>query len=231
MSAEEHKENIHSGHRERLRKRFLQSGLAGFEDHTVLELLLFYAIPRSDTNGIAHRLIETFGGLDAVFGAPPEALMQVDGIGEKAAVLIRLSAEAARRARLSKQDPHTVIRTSEDAAAVLIPQFMHLPDESVVLLCLDPKNRVIDAVTLTRGGPASASVDIRHIAEAAILRKATAVILSHNHPNGSPFPSEEDRETTAAVRGALAPLGIALLDHVIVAGEQYFSLADHDMFA
>lgn len=222
----------HDGHRDRMRRRFLQQGLSGFDDHNVLELLLFYAVPRKDTNLLAHRLIDTFGGLDAVFEASPEALMQVEGIGESAAVLIHLVPEAFRRASMAGTRPgRSVCSTPEAAARFLIPQFLNRSGESLLLVCLDPKNRVLDCRALSSGGPLSVAVGVRQIVETAILHNAAAVILSHNHPGGYARPSEEDIGTTLQVRDALAPLGIALHDHIIVAGDEYFSMADEGMLS
>lgn len=112
---------VHDGHRERMKSRFVEAGLDGFNDHNALEMLLFYAVPRKDTNELAHRLLKQFGSLASVFEAKHEELMRVDGIGENAATLIKLIPEVSRRYLLTKSLPTKVIRRSEDAGAYLSP--------------------------------------------------------------------------------------------------------------
>ena len=219
----------HDGHRKRMKQRFLRHGLSSFDDHTVLELLLFYAQPRKDTNPIAHRLMDTFGSLDAVFEASPEALMKVEGVGESAAVLIHLVPEAARRYRIAKEDPGRIISCAEDAGQYLVPRFLNCRGEAVYLLCLDAKHRLLDCRELGSGDPSSVLLSIRHIAELALMQNASAVILAHNHPNGLAIPSQEDRTASIRVRDALAALNITLLDHIIVADEDFVSMAESGM--
>ena len=219
----------HDGHRARMKKRFLRYGLASFEDHAVLELLLFYAIPRSDTNLQAHRLIDAFGSLDGVFDATPEALMKVDGVGENAALLIRLVPEAARRYRIAREARGVVLTTPEEAGRYLLPRFLNAREETLYLVCLDPKQRVIDCRQLGTGELMMLNLNVRQITEVALMRNAAAVILAHNHPNGLAHPSQEDRDATRLVYNTLLPLHITLLDHIIVAGEDFFSMSDSNM--
>ena len=216
----------HDGHRSRMKKRFLHYGLSNFDDHNVLELLLFYAQPRKDTNALAHRLMQTFGSLDAVFEATPEALMKVDGVGESAAILIHLVPEAARRYRIAKETPGTILGSSKDVGQYMIPRFLNCRGEAVYMLCLDPKHRVIGCHELSSGSPTSVSVTVRQIVEIALTQNAAAVILAHNHPNGLALPSPEDNASTQRIRNALALVNIPLLDHIIVSGEDFVSMAD-----
>ena len=217
---------IHEGHRSRMKKRFLRYGLSGFDDHNVLELLLFYAQPRQDTNATAHRLMETFGSLDGVFEAPPEALMSVKGVGENAAALIRLVPEAARRYRIAKEAPGDILSSTEAAGRFLIPRFMSCTEETVYLVCMDSRLKVIDCRRLGSGSTVSAQLSIRQIVQTALMQNATAAILAHNHTSGIALPSAEDERTTLQVRDALALVGVSLVDHIIVAGEDFISLAD-----
>ncbi len=219
----------HDGHRARMKKRFLRHGLANFEDHAVLELLLFYAIPRSDTNPLAHRLIKTFGSLQAVFDASPEALMKVEGVGENAALLIHLVPAAATRYRIAKDSPGTILRTPAEAGQFILPWFFDSREETAYIICLDPKQRVIDCQKLGDGGLTTVELNVRRIAEIALMKNAASVILAHNHPNGLAIPSMEDREATLRVHGALQPLQIALIDHIVVAGEDFVSMAESNM--
>lgn len=220
----------HDKHRQRVRRRFLSQGLDGFEDHNVLELLLFFALPRKDTNLLAHRLMDEFGSLDGVFEATPEALMKVNGIGESAATLIHLVPEASRRYLMAKEAPGAILSSVEEAGDFLIPRFMNCREETVYLVCLNAGLKVVDCSNLGSGSPTSAPINIRRILEIAIMRNATYVILAHNHTSGIALPSPEDEAATLMVRDALAPAGVILIDHIIVAGEDYVSLADDGVF-
>lgn len=207
---------LHDGHRQRKRERFLKQGADGLADHEVLELLLYYAIPRRDTNELAHRLIQHFGTLDAVFQAPPEALMQVSGIGENAAVLLNLVPAAQRCARRSVS-AERILNSVERCGAY----FMDLLDgqrrELLYQVCLDGKGKVLSCKCLSQGSADMTSLSIRQVVENALLSGAAGVVLGHNHPSGVALPSAEDRAATLQVRDALATMDIRLLDHIIVA--------------
>lgn len=220
---------VHDGHRERLRKNYLEHGLQPMHDINALELLLFYAIPRRDTNEIAHHLLDRFGSLDAVFSAPVEELREVDGIGESAAALLTLVPDIMKKSRLSKSRSMKQIRNSEDAGAYLLPYFMNEKDEVVYLLCLDSKRAVICCAEMGRGVVNSVDANIRRIVEKALRVRACSVILAHNHPDGIAIPSREDDAFTRALFNALETVGIRMEDHIIVADEDYISLADTGM--
>ncbi len=220
---------VHDGHRDRLRKSYLEHGLMSMNDINALELLLFYAIPRRDTNEIAHHLLERFGSLDAVFSAPVEELREVDGIGESAAALITLIPDIMKKSRLSKSREIRQIRSSEDAGAYLLPYFMNEKDEVVYLLCLDSKRAVICCTEMGRGVVNSVDASIRRIVEKALKVRACSAIIAHNHPDGIALPSREDDVFTRALYNALETVGIRLEDHIIIADEDYISVADTGM--
>jgi DNA repair protein RadC len=221
---------IHSGHRARVKQRFLRSGLDSFDDHQVLELLLFYAIPQRDVNELAHALLNHFGSLSAVFDAPEQELQQVPGIGENAAVLIKLLPQIGRRYLISKEADSGVIQTSAQAGRFLLPRFFAERDETVYLLCLDVKNKVLGCQCLFRGSINSAQISTRKIVEAALKYNASCVILAHNHPSGMALPSEEDYRTTERISAALRAVGIELRDHIVVADRDFVSMADSGVF-
>ena len=216
----------HDGHRERMRKRFVRYGLDSFNDHNVLELLLFYAQPRKDTNLMAHRLLDAFGSLDGVFDATPEALMAVEGVGEHAAALIHLVPAAAARYFQSKLQPGQILLDSQDAGRYLLPRFLTCRDETVFLVCMDAKLKVLDCRQLGQGSATTVAVSVRRIAQIALEQNASAVLLAHNHTSGLAVPSDEDVSVTLHIMRSLAPLGIRLTDHIIVAGDDFVSLAD-----
>ncbi len=220
---------VHDGHRARLRANFAENGLDGFNELNSLELLLFYAIPRRDTNELAHALLDRFDSLDGVFGASMRELMSVDGVGENTAALIRLIPEIMRKSRISKASEVKVIASSMQAGRYFVPRFLYQEDESLVLLCLDSQKRVISCVELSRGVVNSVEANVRKIVETALRYRAVCVIMSHNHPDGVALPSEEDNIITGQVSNALNSVSIPLVDHIIVAGEEYFSYADSGM--
>ena len=218
---------IHDGHREKMRQRFLKGGLEPFADHEALELLLYYAIPRRDTNPIAHALMDRYGSLSAVLAAPVEDLQKVEGIGESAAILLKLVPRLCAKARLADADrQELVLNTASRAGAYLLERFYGEQNEVIYQLCLDRKGKLLACERLSEGSSTAAELNIRRLVENALLSSASAVILSHNHPSGIALPSREDYATTQWVQEALRTIGVELLDHIIVAENDYVSLAD-----
>ena len=216
---------IHDGHREKMRRRFQETGLEGFADHEALELLLYYAIPRRDTNELAHRLLTRYGSLSALLQAPIEDLRRVEGVGESAAVLLKLVPAFVYKAQRSAGQ-ETVLNSTEKAGRYLLTCFAGERNEVIYQLCLDRKGKLLACKRLSEGGSAAAELNIRRLVENALISSASAVILSHNHPSGIALPSREDYTTTRRVQEALATIGVELLDHIIVAEDDYVSLAD-----
>ncbi len=220
------KDNAHAGHRERLRNRFCKEGLEHFEAHNILELLLFYAFAQKDTNEIAHRLLDHFGSLSAVFDASVEDLAAIEGMGKRSAVLIKLIPELFRAYEEDKNKERSVLDTAEKAFRFFLPKYIGRTDEFVLVACLDSACKVLCCEIVNQGTVSAAEVNVRKIAELAIRHHASGVILSHNHPNGMALASDEDIMTTDAVNYALKLIGIRLIDHIIVAGEHFVSFAD-----
>lgn len=218
---------IHDGHREKKRRQFLDHGLDSFADHEALELLLFYAIPRRDTNVTAHRLLEKFGTLDGVLSAPVEELCQVEGVGETAAALLKLVPQVYRRARLSAARQETILNSTRLAGDYLLCLFIgETHTEVLYQLCLDRKGKLLACRKVGTGGVSAVSVDIRKIVENALLTGASDVILAHNHPSGVALPSEDDYAATYQVREALRTVGVRLTDHIVVSDNDYVSMKD-----
>ena len=182
----------HNGHRARLRQRARETGLAGLADHEVLELILTYAIPRVDTNRTAHRLIHTFGSLSGVLEARYEDLRQVEGVGENAATLLTLFPSLTRRYLLSRTGEKPLLNTSERAGEYGRALFADCRVETLYLLCLDVKCRLLQAVKLAEGTIDRVPVQNREIIRAVLSTQAKNVLMMHNHPSGSLRPTAED---------------------------------------
>ena len=216
--------SIHDGHRQRMRERFLAEGLDNFSDIQVLELLLFYAVPRQDTNPIAHALLERFGTLAQVLETPVTELEKVKGVGHNAAVLLNLSTELGRRYQVSRMMQTRILASVEECGKYLVPRFFGRRNETVFILCLDAKCKVLGCVEVGEGSVNSAGVPVRRIVETALAYNATTVILAHNHPSGLALPSGEDVQTTHRVAAALNAVEISLADHIVVADDDFVSI-------
>ncbi len=222
--------SMHSGHRQRLKQQYLKNGLDGFTDIQVLELLLFYCIPRIDTNPIAHNLLDRFGSLDQVLDAPPEELQKVEGIGENAATFLSLITDAGRYYQIRRNENVKVLTSVPQCGRYLLPYFHGRTNETVFLLCLDAKCKVLACKELGEGSVNSASVPIRRIVETALMSKAVSVVLAHNHPSGLALPSHEDVLSTQRTAAALAAVEITLVDHIIVADGDFVTLGQSGLY-
>lgn len=220
--------SIHGGHRQRMKDRFMSHGLDNFDDHSVLELLLFFAQPRKDVNPIAHALLEHFGSLASVFDASADELSKVDGIGDSAATLIKLIPALSRRYQISKTSFEGILVTTEDIGNYLLPRFTGYREEVVYLTCLDAKNKVISCTLVSKGSVNAAHISTRSILETALNHNATSIILAHNHTSGVALPSTEDVVTTRQLSAVLKAAGIFLKDHLIIGGNDFVSLRDSD---
>lgn len=223
--------NDDAGHRERVRKLYLREGLDGWEDYAVLELLLFYAIGRRDTKPLAKELLRHFGSLDRVLDAPVETLKEVRGVGENTAVLIKMLPDIARRYMIRKSEPAARLGSIEAAGDYITAQYYGINREQVYLACLDGKSSIVHGEFIGNGTVTLASVQARAIAETALAHRAAGVILAHNHPSGYAIPSEEDQISTLKITTALQAVGVPLIDHIIVAGNDYVSLSQSGFFS
>lgn len=220
---------MHDGHRKRLRENFLKGGLEPFSDYNVLELILFYAIPRKNTNDTAHNLLETFGSLSGVLDASIDDLKQVDGIGENGALLIKLFLAVSKRYFLDKQGKPEL----EEVKAIgeyCVSLFTGETVEKAYLLCFDSKNRLQNSVLIAEGSLVTVKIDKRKIMEAIVRNNTVKLILTHNHPNGLAVPSSADVRATREIADLMREISANLMDHVIVADKEYFSMSNHVRF-
>lgn len=218
---------VHSGHRERIRDRFAKEGLDGFTDHEVLELVLFYANARGDTNVTAHELIDQFGSLKTVLEARPEMLMQVNGVGSAAATLLSFVSQLSRRYLTDMGKELKQIANRQTAETYCKSLVMGCRTERFHVICLSASCRVLGQRRISEGSLSEVNAYPRLVAETALNYNAHSVILSHNHPGGTEAPSQDDIRTTEHLQRILSGLGITLLDHIIVSGDRTYSMVQH----
>lgn len=212
------------GHRKRVKQRFMQEGLAAFEESHALELLLFYALPRRDTKPVARRLLDRFGSFSKVLEADADALQQVEGVGSGVATFICLLNETNRYYMVNREKPLPVLDDLNDCGEYLVNFFMGRNHEEVFLLCLDSRCRVLGCHRLIEGSVGAVDISVRKVTELALGCKASAVILAHNHPDGGLLPSESDVMVTRRIAAMLEAMEIKLVDHMIVSGQRYLSM-------
>lgn len=223
--------SIHDGHRQRMKQRFLQHGLSGFNEHEVLELLLFYCIPRRDTNEIAHNLIDRFKTLPKVLDATVPQLQEVEGMGENAAVFLSLIRETNGYYHKHRYELDRPLKNCNEYGWYLHSAFATERNEAVYLLCLDAKCMVLSCEKIAEGNVNTTAVPIRRIVEIALAKRATSVVLAHNHPSGVATPSDEDIQTTYHLGKILYSVGVSLVDHIIVADDEFTSMAVSNLYS
>lgn len=216
---------LHDGHRKRVKNRFLNDGLDGFEDHQVLELLLFYSIPYKDTNEIAHSLIMKYGSLSGVFEADPKDLAATIGVGENTAVLLALIPSLARRYANDKLKDKPQLKNTEIAADYIKNYFIGRTNEFFYCICLDSQLKVVFPALISEGTVKETAVFPRQVVEAVIRHNASSIILAHNHPGGVMKPSEDDLYMTQRLVNILEPLSVKVRDHIIFCGDEYYSFS------
>ena len=218
------KELPHEGHRQRLKNRFLASSLDSFEPHNILELLLFYSVPRQDTNELAHELIDRFGSLRGVFDADFKELVKVKGIKENSATLIKLIPQIARTYMLDEDLSGRVLDTVDAVGEYLVKLYIGATKEIIYILLFDPNFKLLNTVKLGEGSINSSIVDPRKIFEEVAKVNASMFVLAHNHPNGYAVPSMEDIETTTILASAFDMFSVDVLEHFVVAGDKFFPI-------
>lgn len=221
------KKNPHEGHRNRIRAEYIAHGFDdSTPDHKVLEMLLFYCIPRGDTNEIAHDLLERFGSLPGVFEADASELMKVHGVGPKAAFFLNLMVPITRRYLKAKKLKKNISANSDisEIYEYVTLQYFGKTTEEFTLICFDTKGKLSGTEVLASGDDSEVRVSVRMIIAAAIRMKAAFVVLAHNHPGGFALPSATDLEMTQKIGQALKGIKVGLLDHIIVTEDDYVSL-------
>ena len=223
--------SIHKDHRQRLRARFLKEGLDNFDELYVLELLLFYCIPRVDTNPLAHRLLDHFGSLNNVLNATASELEKVEGVGKNTSTFLSLITQVGRYYQVKQSELGKILRTIDQCGNYLVPYFFGREKETVFMLCLDAKCKVLCCKMVGEGSVNSANIPVRRVVEIALAANATTVVLAHNHPSGLAIPSADDIQTTKRVAAALETVEIVLADHIVVSKDDYVSMVQSGYFS
>lgn len=222
-------EDWHTGHRKRLKERYQKEGLFNFDPHEILELLLSYAIPRRDTNKLAHILLERFGSLSNVFKASKYELMLVDGIGLESATLIRLCMDMTRYIEIDNGNKNEEnLDTTKKQKEYCRKLFVGVNHELLLMLALNSTGKLLSTITVSQGTLNRSRVDIRKIVANAISTGCTGVVLTHNHPGGNAMPSNNDIVATNLVKRGLNAVDIKLIDHIIVAEKETYEMSKTD---
>lgn len=222
---------MHDGHRGRMRERIINSSLDGLAPHEIIESLLFYSLPRVNTNTIAHNLIEAFGSISGVFDANINDLLKIKGVGENTATLIKMVPLMCRAYIGDKYSDGEILGSTEISGNYLLRKYIGILEETPSIVLMDNKCRVINWCIIGHGSMTAADINVRKIVELAVRGNATSAILCHNHPSGVALPSRQDIDTTNHIITALKTIKVTVVDHIILGGNDFVSLADSKEFA
>ena len=218
-------ENKLQGHRKRLREKFIKSGLAGFHDYEIVELLLTLGSPRRDCKPQAKEAIEKFKTLRGVLEASPEELQEIEGIGPHSAFGIKLVQEVARKFLKEKIRDKPIYKSSQEIFDYLYHSMRDLKKETFKVIYLNSQNQIIDTTDLFEGTVNISVIHPREVIEGALRHNAVSLIFVHNHPSGNPTPSENDKVVTRELVSAGSIMQLKVLDHIIIGDNTYFSFA------
>lgn len=223
------KKGLHDGHRDRVREKIMKSGIASFPKHEVLEYLLFHVIPRKNTNEIAHELINTFGSFSDVLMQDAERLMTVKGMTKNAAIFLSSLPDVFRIYVQDVDRPRLNLQGKEKAKLYIISEAYGKREEEFYVACLDVNDNLLRLECLTRGQGDSVMVAVRQIADLVLRTGAVSIIMAHNHPGRTLTPTEDDICFTRTALWTLQGIGVTVLDHYVVSGQDVYSFADEGM--
>ena len=220
------KGGVHENHRARMRKKFREHGFDGFADHEILEMLLYYSVPRMNTNPLAHRILDKYKTLANVFDAPPEEIMKEFKLSEVTATLLSMVPKLSKVYETSKWERETCLPDAESLGKYAISLFKDKVNEEFALICMDANRCVHWSGIIVKGTIDRTEAYPRVVVEEALKHKAVNVVFAHNHPNGTLAPSVADKQATEALIKVLKGIEINVLDHIIVSGNGYFSMRE-----
>lgn len=223
-------EHSHNGHRERFKMRYRKEGIDAFSPHEVLELILFYAIPRKDVNEVAHKLINTFGSISAVLDASVDNLVRYGGLSENAALLLHMMPDVFRVYQKDQWIEKPALTNAYVAGKYACDLLIGAKSEQSYVICVDNSKAVLHFEKMSEGTQTQVAVYPRTVAEIAMKHKASGIFIVHNHPSGSLQPSWEDMVVTKDIHETLGRLGIIVIDHIIVAEDRFISMRQMDVF-
>lgn len=216
-------ENLHEEHRKRMKERFNQNGLKSFQPHEILEMALYYCIPYKDTNALAHDLLSRYGSINQLLKTDPQYLMEIKGVGGNTATFLSFLKQFVEY-YVSQEDTEKLNLKKHSACVEFVKkQLRYQEKEQLLVLCLDSQMYYIRHDILSTGMVNQTSVNIRSIVNHALKFNSTGVVIAHNHPSGTPEPTIEDNVLTETLYKALNYVEISLLDHIVIAGNEYYS--------
>lgn len=221
------KENIHLGHRARMKEKYYTNGIDVLSDHEKLEMLLYFTNKVKDTNAIAHALIKEFGNLENVFNADIEYLQKVKGVGSETAFLINYVSEINNyltRNKYKYSRRAVYLNNMDEGGRFCCNYFANRKKESLIAILLNAQNKVLRICTVSEGTIDRTAIYSREIVELVLKNNATSIILAHNHPGGTINPSQDDVNATMKADRLLSDIDVQLVDHFICAGHRYESL-------
>jgi DNA repair protein RadC len=212
-----------------MRSRLLQEGADGMATHEILEMLLYGTIPRGDTNEIAHHLLDEFGSISNLIEADPHEIAKTAGVGIKSAVFLSLLHEVVLRYEREKVEQKPALTSISRSVEYCRALLAFRPTERFYVICLDSRRKILHTSKISEGTVNDAAVSPRMVAEKALRYQATSVLLCHNHPKGRVKPSFDDINLTARLKRMLEPLGVEVVDHIIIGENEYFSFFENDL--
>jgi DNA repair protein RadC len=226
---EEKIKSYSSGHRQRVKEKFSQTGFLGWQEYEILEFALFFAMPQRDTKDLAKRLIDAFGSLKQVIDADENKLIEIGKLGGHCAVFIQFLRKFCAMYSQLKIKSAKSISSSQEAINYLSTTLSGEKVEKFYILILNSASKVTDCIEIESGTVNTSAIIPRKIAETALKSQAVSIIIAHNHPGGTLKPSQNDINATEAVKKALNAIEISLLDHIIIAGNDHFSFKEYNL--
>lgn len=217
--------NEHTGHRQRMKERYLHTHFDGFEDHQILEMILFYVYPRTDTNPLAHKLLNNFGSISAVFDAPVDTLIDA-GLTPNAATFLTMIPDISRVYLNDRNNNKSKIIDFENLGKYFVSKFIGRDEEAMILLLADAKGKEIYSGVVSKGSFHSSEAPVRKIVDLSMRFNAATAVIAHNHPSGVALPSRADLKATDTICQALNLIGVMLVDHIIVSDDDFVSLRE-----
>lgn len=224
-------EGIHDGHRERVKQEFLKNGFnESTPPHKIVELILFYSIPRKDTNEIAHELLNRFGSISGILDAPTQELTEIKGVSLNTAILLKLIISVARIYRSEKSEKQVDFANLDEVSDYILSRYFGYTKEVFSVISFSGSGRLLGFDILSEGSVSEVNISTRDIIETVLKRQAVSVILAHNHPGGTAVPSNEDIAVTKNIQSALSHINVKLLDHIVISGDDYVSMLQSRLF-